>query len=49
MEFFDNIIKRRKTRQVFLGKVKVGGDSPITVQSMTNTLTSNITATVDQI
>ena len=49
MEFFDNIIKRRKTRQVFLGKVKVGGDSPITVQSMTNTLTSNFTATVDQI
>ena len=48
MEFFNNIIKRRKTRQVFLGKVKVGSDSPITVQSMTNTLTS-ITATVDQI
>ena len=46
MEFFDNIIKRRKTRQVFLGKVKVGSDSPITVQSMTNTLTSNFTATV---
>src|SRR5260221_2310518 len=40
---------RRKCRQVFVGKVAVGGDAPITVQSMTNTLTHDVKATVAQI
>ena len=31
-------IKRRKTKEINVGKVKVGGDNPISVQSMTNTL-----------
>ena len=42
-------IKRRKTREIRVGKVKVGGDNPITVQSMTNTLTTDIKATIKQI
>lgn len=40
---------RRKSRTVNIGKVAVGGDNPIVVQSMTNTDTRNITATVAQI
>ena len=42
-------IKRRKTKIIQVGKVKVGGDNPISVQSMTNTLTTNIKDTVKQI
>lgn len=42
-------IHRRKSRQIFVGKVPVGGDAPITVQSMTNTLTTDVKATVAQI
>ncbi len=42
-------IQRRNCRQISVGKVKVGGDAPITVQSMTNTLTTDIDATVRQI
>ncbi len=42
-------VKRKKTRLIKVGKVAVGGDSPITVQSMTNTLTTNAKATIDQI
>jgi (E)-4-hydroxy-3-methylbut-2-enyl-diphosphate synthase len=42
-------IHRRKSRQIFVGKVPVGGDAPITVQTMTNTLTSDVAATVAQI
>ena len=42
-------IKRRKTKEISVGSVKVGGDNPITVQSMTNTLTKNIKETVNQI
>ncbi len=42
-------IKRRKSRQIMVGNVPVGGDSPITVQSMTNTLTTDVNATVSQI
>ena len=42
-------IKRKKTKKIKVGKVEVGGDAPITVQSMTNTLTTNINATVKQI
>ena len=43
------IIKRKVTREIKVGNVKVGGNSPITVQSMTNTLTTDIKATVNQI
>ena len=42
-------IKRRKTKEINVGPVKVGGDNPISVQSMTNTLTKNIKETVKQI
>ena len=42
-------IHRRKSRQVYVGKVAVGGDAPISVQSMTNTLTTDVAATVEQI
>jgi (E)-4-hydroxy-3-methylbut-2-enyl-diphosphate synthase len=40
---------RRKTRQVMIGDVAVGGDAPISVQSMTNTKTEDVEATVEQI
>ncbi len=43
------MIPRRKTRQIQVGQVRVGGDAPITVQSMTKTDTRNVNATVDQI
>ncbi len=43
------IIKRRKTKRIKVGKVFVGGDSPISVQSMTNTLTTDVRGTIDQI
>jgi (E)-4-hydroxy-3-methylbut-2-enyl-diphosphate synthase len=42
-------IQRRKCRQIMVGKVPVGGDAPITVQTMTNTPTSDAGATIDQI
>ncbi|HEY7690561.1 MAG TPA: flavodoxin-dependent (E)-4-hydroxy-3-methylbut-2-enyl-diphosphate synthase [Dongiaceae bacterium] len=42
-------IIRRKSRQIFVGSVPVGGDAPITVQSMTNTLTADPKATIEQI
>ena len=42
-------IVRRKSRQIMVGKVPVGGDAPIAVQSMTNTLTSDAAATIAQI
>jgi (E)-4-hydroxy-3-methylbut-2-enyl-diphosphate synthase len=42
-------IARRKSRQIHVGAVAVGGDAPITVQSMTNTPTSDAKATIDQI
>ena len=42
-------IKRRKTRQIHVGKVAIGGDAPISVQSMTNTETRDVLATVAQI
>ncbi|HLL64104.1 MAG TPA: flavodoxin-dependent (E)-4-hydroxy-3-methylbut-2-enyl-diphosphate synthase [Propionibacteriaceae bacterium] len=40
---------RRRTRQIKVGKVLVGGDAPVSVQSMTTTLTANINATLQQI
>jgi len=42
-------INRRKTKVINVGKIKVGGDNPISVQSMTNTLTTDINATIKQI
>ena len=42
-------IKRRKTKEINVGDIKIGGDNPISVQSMTNTLTKNIKETVKQI
>ena len=42
-------IKRKKTKEIKVGKVKVGGNNPISVQSMTNTLTTNVKATIKQI
>ena len=43
------VIPRRKTRQIMVGNVPVGGDAPITVQTMTNTETCDVEATVTQI
>jgi len=42
-------IQRRKSRQIMVGNVPVGGDAPIAVQTMTNTLTTDIAATVAQV
>ncbi|HEY7611042.1 MAG TPA: flavodoxin-dependent (E)-4-hydroxy-3-methylbut-2-enyl-diphosphate synthase [Alphaproteobacteria bacterium] len=42
-------IQRRKSRQILVGNVPVGGDAPITVQTMTNTLTSDAKATIAQV
>ena len=42
-------IKRRKTRRIDVGNVSVGGDAPVRVQSMCNTDTRNVKATIDQI
>jgi (E)-4-hydroxy-3-methylbut-2-enyl-diphosphate synthase len=42
-------IARRSSRQIMVGNVPVGGDAPIAVQTMTNTLTSDAKATIDQI
>ena len=43
------IIERRKTKLIKVGKVSVGGDSKISVQSMTNTLTTDVKGTIKQI
>ena len=42
-------IKRRKTKVINVGKIKIGGNNPISVQSMTNTLTTDVKATIKQI
>ena len=42
-------INRKKTRVINVGDVKIGGDNPISVQSMTNTLTTDVKATIKQI
>jgi len=47
--FSGNPIVRRKSRQIMVGDVAVGGDAPISVQSMTNTSTADVAATVAQI
>lgn len=43
------MIVRKPTRQIHIGKIKIGGDAPISVQSMTNTKTTDTTATIAQI
>ena len=43
------VINRRKTKKIKVGDMYVGGDSPISVQSMTNTITSDESATIKQI
>tara|TARA_B100001057_G_scaffold218266_2_gene218416 strand:+ start:120 stop:1214 length:1095 start_codon:yes stop_codon:yes gene_type:complete len=43
------VVKRKKTKVIKVGKISVGGDSPISVQSMTNTLTTDAKSTIDQI
>lgn len=42
-------IYRRKSRQIMVGNVPVGGDAPITVQTMTNTVTTDIPGTIAQV
>ena len=42
-------IYRRESRKIMVGNVPVGGDSPITVQTMTNTLTTDVAGTIAQI
>jgi len=49
LSFSESPIVRRKSRQIMVGDVTVGGDAPISVQSMTNTPTSDVDATVAQI
>ena len=46
-EFRD--IKRKKTKEINVGDVKIGGNNPITVQTMTNTLTTDVKETIKQI
>ena len=50
MEFRPHrIIKRKVTKKIKVGSLFVGGDAPITVQSMTNTLTTDVKETINQI
>ena len=42
-------INKKKTKEIKVGAVKVGGNNPISVQSMTNTLTTDVPATISQI
>ncbi|TCP42403.1 flavodoxin-dependent (E)-4-hydroxy-3-methylbut-2-enyl-diphosphate synthase [Rhodovulum marinum] len=42
-------IDRRKSRQIHVGPVAVGGDAPISVQTMTNTVTTDVKGTIDQV
>ena len=43
------IINRRKSNPIFVGNVKIGGDAPISVQTVTNTLTTDVKSTISQI
>ena len=45
----DNNIIRKKTKQILVGNVKIGGDALLSIQSMTNTITEDVDATVNQI
>ena len=49
MSAFQPSIKRRESTKIYVGNVPIGGDSPIAVQSMTNTRTTDVEATVAQI
>ncbi|MDY6862513.1 MAG: flavodoxin-dependent (E)-4-hydroxy-3-methylbut-2-enyl-diphosphate synthase [Thermodesulfobacteriota bacterium] len=49
MKAIDSLIKRKKTRQIILGRVKIGGNAPISVQSMTKCNTSDIKACISEI
>ena len=42
-------INRRKSRAIYIGNIKIGNDAPISVQTMTNTLTTDIKSTLSQI
>ena len=42
-------INRKKTKVINVGDLKIGGDNPISVQSMTNTLTTDVKSTINQI
>ena len=42
-------ISRRKSREISVGDVKIGGDSPISVQTMTNTITADVKQTIAQV
>ena len=42
-------ISRRKSREISVGRVKIGGDNPISVQTMTNTITADANKTIAQI
>ncbi|NIY97503.1 flavodoxin-dependent (E)-4-hydroxy-3-methylbut-2-enyl-diphosphate synthase [Salipiger sp. HF18] len=42
-------VERRKSRQIMVGNVPVGGDAPISVQTMTNTVTTDVRATIEQV
>ena len=42
-------IKRKLTKEINVGKVKIGGNNPVSVQSMTNTLTKDIKKTINHI
>jgi len=43
------IIDRKKTRKIYVGSVAVGGDAPVSIQSMTKTLTTDVAATIAQV
>ena len=45
----ENPIKRRPSRRIYVGNVPIGDNAPIAVQSMTNTETTDVQATVEQI
>jgi (E)-4-hydroxy-3-methylbut-2-enyl-diphosphate synthase len=47
--YYENMIKRKKTRKIKIGNLFIGGDAPVLVQSMTNTKTSDVADTVRQI
>ena len=42
-------ISRRRSRKIRVGAVEVGGDAPISVQTMTNTVTADVRGTIDQV
>ncbi len=49
MDLTRELAERKKTRQISVGSVKIGGDAPISVQSMTTTKTADVTGTLEQI